>query len=156
MKGSDLKKMVQEAIKTSIKEMGDPFHNPSKRGELSPSDRDELAYTDHVHDLDSGMKDAMDDVDDLLVSVGNKLRTARDSGVDSEVIADAVQHIEEADRILSGTAMSEGIGSADRHVLVGQVQSLGKRIASRAAISSLSDGALSAMIANLTSIANKL
>jgi hypothetical protein len=36
------------------------------------------------------------------------------------------------------------------------VQSLGKKIVAKAPMSSLSDGALSAMIANLTSIANKL
>lgn len=143
--------MVNEAIATSLKE-----HDPSRRNELDPSDRDELAYADHLRDLSSGVRDEMDDVDDLLVSVGNKLRSARDSGVDPNVLAEAVEHIEEADRILSGLAMSEGFGNSDRHVLVGQVQSLGKKIVAKAPMSSLSDGALSAMIANLTSIANKL
>jgi hypothetical protein len=134
MKGSDLKKMVNEAIKASLTQ-----HDPSSHTELAPTDRDE-----------------MDDVDDLLISVGNKLRSARDSGVDADILAEAVEHIEEADRILSGLAMSEGFGDSDRHVLVGQVQALGKKIATKAAMSSLPDGALSAMIANLTSIANKL
>lgn len=134
MKGSDLKKMVNEAIKASLTQ-----HDPSSHTKLAPTDRDE-----------------MDDVDDLLISVGNKLRSARDSGVDADILAEAVEHIEEADRILSGSAMSESFGDSDRHVLVGQVQALGKKIATKAAMSSLPDGALSAVVANLTSIANKL
>lgn len=146
MKKSDLIKMVREAVKSSLKEVSE-WH--------PDSERDEQAYADHVRDLETGVSDDhLGDAEELLMGVGQKLRSAKEHGVDPEVIAQAVQHIEEAGKILDQAGMMEE--GMDRSTLIGSAQALAKRIATRISFSPLPDGALSAMVANLQSIANKL
>lgn len=96
------------------------------------------------------------DVEGLLMGICVKFKKAQQSGVDSEVIAQAVQHIEQADKSLNDAGiMDEGL-EHDRKLLIGQVQTLGKRIANRVSFSQIPDGSLSVMVSNLEAIANKL
>lgn len=52
--------------------------------------------------------------------------------------------------------MEEGFSNHDRSTLIAQVETLGKKIANRAAFSSLPDGSLAVMVTNLQAIATKL
>lgn len=146
MKKSDLRKMVQEAIKRSLTEMDHSSH----------PDPDELAYADHVKDLETGVSDDhVGAVESLLMGICAKFKKNQ-SSLDPEVLAQAVHHLEQADALLGESdVVQEGIGY-DRSQLVMQVQALGKKIATRAPFSAIPDGAMSVMASNLEAIVNKL
>lgn len=150
MKKSELTKMIQETIKVILKES-----NGMDDFDSSYADADAKAYDDHLSDLGSGISDEhMGDIETLLMRICAKFKKAQGTK-ESELIAQAIQHLEQVDQLLGEDVMEEGLGH-DRQMLVSQVQTLGKKIATRAAFTKLPDGSMAVMVSNLEAIANKL
>lgn len=154
MKKSDLIKMVRKAAQTSIKE--------SAGGEWSEeSERDERAYADHLRDLGTGPQSysssETEEIQEFLRRILSKVSKATSENVDRNTLAHVLELLEQVDELLyQGGLVEEGFQGMDRQTLIGNAQALAKRIATKIGFSSISDGALSAMLANLQAIANKL
>jgi hypothetical protein len=150
VKKSELTKIIQEAIHSSLKET-----NSLEDFDSSYSDADELAYADHLADLASGVSDNhMREVETLLMRICEKFKKIQTT-LDPEVIAQAIQQLEQIDGLLGEVPLEEGF-EHDRQLLISQVQLLGKKIAGRASFSKISNGSMATMVSNLEAIANKL
>lgn len=147
--------MVRKAMETCIKEN-------SGRDWSAESERDEQAYADHLRDLGTGPEssyssDETKEIQEFLRRILNKVSKATSDNIDRNTLAHVLELLEQVDDLLyQGGLVEEGFQGMDRQTLVGNVQVLAKRIATKIGFSPISDGALSAMLANLQAIANKL
>jgi hypothetical protein len=99
----------------------------------------------------------IDDATNLLASVCNKIMSTKEKSVDTEALAKAVSYIEKADQVLRDAGlMEEGFSDSDRMQTITQIQTTARSILNSVAMSRIPDGALNAVAANLTAVANKL
>lgn len=155
MRRSDLSRMVREAVKKSLKEAVD-------LASMDPSDRDELAYSQHLDDLNGNTSQYSDkeleDIKEFLKKIFDKLSKATSGNIDRNTLAHVLELLEQADDLLyQGGLVEEGFGETNnRSATVSQIQLQGKIITTSAAGSTLPDGALAAVAANLKALTNKL